>query len=67
MSGRGTVSPTKVARLLGVHLNTVYRWCHASVNGEPSPLRGVSRNPLTGYFSISLAEVIALREQAKEP
>ena len=58
----GKVSPRKAARLLGVHYNTVIAHCQRSVRGEPSKLKTVSQNPLSGYYLIELEEVITLRQ-----
>jgi len=57
----GKISPTKAARLLGVHVNTVYTWCRRAVNGRPSRLRNVEQNAVTGYFYVDLDEVKAMK------
>ena len=63
MRKSGMVSPAKVARLLDVHINTVYLWCRKAVAGEPTKLKNVERHAVTGYYWIDLKEVEALKEQ----
>lgn len=57
------ISPNRAAKLLGVHVNTVYRWCQATEKGEYSRLSDVIRNDVNGYFEISLKEILALRHE----
>lgn len=59
---RGKCSPAKAARILDVHVNTVYNWCHAAENGERSRLSGVQRHPVNRYFQIDLDEVKKIRD-----
>ena len=63
MSRRGTISPARAAKILGVHRNTVYEWARRAVDGDPSYLENVSAHPVTGYLSISLEEVLALKDE----
>lgn len=57
----GKISPTRVAAILGVHINTVHAWCQKAVAGEPSKLKNVERNRATGYYWIDLEEVKSLK------
>ena len=59
----GKISPTKVAGILGVHINTVHTWCKKAVTGEKSKLKNVERNPVTGYYWVDLEEVKELKRQ----
>lgn len=52
----GEYTPRRAARLLGVHLETIYRWCHDCVDGNPSKLKAVRRS-ITGRFYIPAQEV----------
>ncbi len=61
---RGTVSPARAAKILGVHRNTVYEWARRAAAGEPSYFEDVTAHPITGYLSISLDEVLALKASA---
>lgn len=65
MRQAGKIQPRKAAKLLGVHLNTVYAYCRRAVAGEASPLREVHQNPLTGYYWLSLTDVMRLKGQEK--
>lgn len=65
MRKQGKISPTKVASILGVHVNTVHTWCQRAVNGHPSKLKSVERNPATGYYWVDLEEVQNLRKGKK--
>ena len=65
MRRQGRVSPTKVARMLGVHINTVHTWCQKAVAGEPSKLKNVERNNATGYYWVDLEEVKELSGKKK--
>lgn len=56
MRQRGKLSPTQVARRLGVHKNTVYAWCRAAVKGRPTKLVTVERCP-NGYYLVDLRDV----------
>jgi len=51
------VSPSKAARLLDVHPNTVNSWAHRALEGDTTKLCHVERNPRTGYLLVDLAEV----------
>ena len=55
------IPPSKAARMLGVHVSAVHVYCRKAVNGEPSPLKGVHRNPDTGYYWIDHDEVKRLK------
>jgi len=63
MRRKGKISPSKAARLLDVHQNTVYDWCHKAMRGEPTRLHSVEQHPVTGYYHIDLAEVKRLKER----
>lgn len=65
MKRRGKVSPTRVAGILGVHVNTVHSWCQKAVAGEPSKLTKVEQHPATGYYWLDLDEVLDLRKKPK--
>jgi hypothetical protein len=65
MKRRGKISPTRAANILGVHINTVRSWCQKAVAGEPSKLVEVERNPATGYYSVDLGEIQALKPQKR--
>lgn len=56
----GRISPRKAAAMLGVHYETVIRWCQAAVAGESSRLHDVEQH-ITGYYWISAEEIRALR------
>ena len=60
----GRISPSKAARMLDVHINTIYSWCQKAINGEPSKLTDVVQH-VTGYFWISLDEVRELRKSIR--
>lgn len=57
--------PSTAARLLRVHINTVYRWCSATVAGEPSRFRFVITDA-TGHYLIARDEVLAIVAQVKD-
>ena len=57
----GKISPTRVASMLDVHLNTVHSWCRKAVAGEPTKLKNVEQNNMTGYYWVDLEEVKALQ------
>lgn len=59
----GKISPTRVARMLGVHINTVHTWCQKAVAGEPTRLKNVERNNVTGYYWVDLNEVNELKNK----
>lgn len=54
---RGKISPTRAAGILGVHVHTVRDWCHKAIDGEPSKLSKVERNPETGYYWVDADEI----------
>lgn len=60
MSSRwdGLVSPRRAAAIIGVHHDTVYRWCRAAESGEPTRLARVERDPKNGYFRLSLHDIM---------
>ena len=49
---KGDISPRQAADMIGVHPNTVYRWCEMADAGEGSPLAGVVRKDETGHWWI---------------
>jgi DNA-binding transcriptional regulator YdaS (Cro superfamily) len=55
------ISASKAARMLGIHRNTVYAWCKDAVDGNPSKLQGVERNPMTGRYMIEVSEIRRLK------
>ena len=57
------MSPTRAAKVLGVHINTVHTWCRKSVAGTPSKLEKVTRNPVNGYYLLDSDEVKALKSE----
>lgn len=65
MRKSGKVSPSRVAQILNVHRNTVYKWCKQAVSGKPTVLRKVTQNELTGYYWIELAEVLVVQKRQK--
>lgn len=61
MREKGMVSPPKAARMLELHLNTVYRWCELSVAGDPrAKLKGVKKK-VSGRYEIPFSEVVRLK------
>jgi hypothetical protein len=60
----GYISPSKTARMLDVHINTVRTWCQKAIAGEPSKLVDVVQH-LTGYYWINHAEVKVLRRRIR--
>jgi len=54
-----TITPHRAAKLLGVHKETVYRWCHCAVEGLPSRLTNVTRE-VNGRYLIAKADVESL-------
>jgi hypothetical protein len=46
------LTPRGAAKLLGVHVKTVRRWCREAVEGQPSRLEDV-RQDLMGRFYIN--------------
>jgi len=50
------VTPRRAARLLGIHKETVYRWCRDAVEGKKSRLRDVRRS-VTGRYLIAERDV----------
>jgi hypothetical protein len=62
MRKMGKVSPSKAAKLLGVHVHTVQDYCRKAVSGEPSKLKNVERNPVTGYYWVDIEEVNTLKK-----
>ena len=70
MKRRGRVSPTRAARLLGVHTNTVYDWCRRAERGDELgfPTSSVERDDSNGYLYISLQTVLDVRRtRLKKP
>lgn len=65
MRTRGKVSPSRVAQMLNVHRNTVYKWCKQAVSGKPTVLTKVTQNELTGYYWVELSEVLAVQKRQK--
>ena len=55
----GEVTPRRAARLLGVHSETIYRWCHDAIDGRQSKLTGV-RKSITGRFFIRRETIEAM-------
>lgn len=47
----GEITPQRAARMLGVHVGTVYRWCQVAVDGD-GPLVGMVRKSITGWYYI---------------
>jgi len=66
MRKKGFVSPTKAARFLGVHVNTVYSWCKRAESGSPTRLQNVERTR-AGYYYIDLNELKALKGTSGGP
>lgn len=66
MRNPGKISPTKAARILDVHVNTVYAWCRAAVDGRPGRLRHVKQH-VNGYYQIDLDEVRVLADRIDKP
>lgn len=60
----GRISPSKAARMLGVHVDTIRSWCAKAIAGEPSKLRDVEQH-ITGYYWLSLDEVRELRKSVQ--
>lgn len=57
----GKVSPRKAARMMGVHVHTVYAACRAAEQGQPTLLRNVSRAS-NGYLLLDKDEVTKARD-----
>lgn len=55
----GEITPRRAARLLGIHEETVYRWCRGAFNGGRSPLDGWVRRSVTGWYYI---DSVAIRD-----
>lgn len=47
----GEITPRRAARMLGIHEDTVYRWCQEALE-ERGPLRGAVRKSITGWYYI---------------
>ncbi len=60
------LSTRAAAHRLGVHVDTVQRWCNASIHGERSRLTGVSRG-LNGRYRIPASEVDRLLQSSEDP
>lgn len=52
--------------MLGVHYRTVINWCNRAVAGEEAPIRDVYMH-ITGYYWISLDEVMRLKRERCTP
>jgi transposase len=59
---RGRVSPAKAARILGVHVSTVRRWCRASEAGISDKLPNTMRHD-NGYFFIDFKDLRNLSDK----
>jgi hypothetical protein len=53
----GRVSVSKAARIVGVHYNTMYSYCHKALNGKPSVIKDVQQDAHNKYITVSLVEV----------
>jgi len=61
MRRKGKCSPSKAARILGVHTNTIYNWCRAVEGGQPTRIKKVERHPVTGYLYLDLDEIRGIK------
>ena len=50
---KGEISPRKAAKLVGVHIDTMYEWCRAAHRGKPSMLDGAVRRDSTKHYWIN--------------
>ncbi len=57
----GKISPTKAARMLDKHVNTVRAACKAAEEGRPTLFRNVERAE-NGYFLLDRDEVARVRD-----
>jgi hypothetical protein len=56
------VSVATVAKRLGAHRNTVYRWVELARAGERSPLKGYCRADRTGHYWIQASFLRAYKK-----
>ena len=50
--------------MLGIHDDTIYRWCKDAVDGR-GPLRGTVRKSLTGWYYIQTSAIEHIGENGK--
>lgn len=60
------ISPARAASILGVHPHTIRAWCKLNIEGKPSRLSVVQQNPVTGYWWVSIDEILAMRKRASK-
>lgn len=60
----GRISPSKAAKMLNVHVQTIQAWCQKAIAGEPSKLTDVVQH-ITGYYWIDLSEVRSLQQRTR--
>jgi hypothetical protein len=54
------VSPQEAADKLGVHKDTIYRWCNRALHERTAKWYGFVRQDVTGHYWIQIAAVEAL-------
>lgn len=54
----GEITPRRAARMLGVHQETIYRWCKDAIAGRESRLTGFVRQSVTGRYFIDSAAIV---------
>lgn len=64
------VTPARAAKLLGINLETVYRWCHATIDGDGTTRFTRVRRSVTGRFFIDrddIDEILAATKGLEYP
>jgi transposase-like protein len=59
----GEVTPRRAARILGVHEETVYRWCKDAVDEDKGHFRGAARRSVVNWYYIKLSAVEATMDK----
>jgi hypothetical protein len=54
------ITPRRAAKILGVHQETIYRWCQDALAGKKSRLTGHVRRSITGRYFISTSAVFRI-------
>ncbi len=54
---QGEMSPRRAAKVLGVHRDTIYRWCRETMGGKETMLDEAVRADDTGHYYLDAERV----------